>query len=213
MLSDSSFRWAARWARSWERLALPLPSGAIFDQLLAAYRSDGRYYHTLQHLAECFGRLDEGAELAERMGEVEVGLWFHDAVYDTHRHDNESASADWAVRVLRDAGAAPGIAGRVEQLILATRHAAPPATPDQSLLVDVDLAILGAGPERYAEYEDQVRREYAWVPEAEFRSRRRAILQGFLARPFLYSTGFFRGRLESAARANLEGAIARLEAA
>jgi predicted metal-dependent HD superfamily phosphohydrolase len=44
------------------------------------------------------------------------------------------------------------------------------------------------------------------------RSRRQAILEGFLRRPVLFSTAFFRERLEAPARANLQRSIARLQA-
>jgi predicted metal-dependent HD superfamily phosphohydrolase len=33
------------------------------------------------------------------------------------------------------------------------------------LLVDMDLAIQGAPPQRFADYEAQVQREYAWAPK------------------------------------------------
>jgi hypothetical protein len=36
---------------------------------------------------------------------------------------------------------------------MATCHTAKPADADQQLLVDIDLAILGAEPARFAEYE------------------------------------------------------------
>ena len=35
---------------------------------------------------------------------------------------------------------------------------------DEQLLVDIDLAILGADTARFAEYQTQIRREYAHVP-------------------------------------------------
>ena len=40
-----------------------------------------------------------------------------------------------------------------------------PATHDAQLLVDIDLAILGASKSRYDQYEKQVRFEYQWVDE------------------------------------------------
>lgn len=178
--------------------------------MIAAYRETGRAYHTLQHLGECFERLDEAGELAAAVGmsggEVAVALWFHDAVYDTRRSDNELASAAWASQVLRGAGAGPDIAGRIERLILATRHDLPPETPAEALMVDIDLAILGAEPPRYDEYERQVRAEYAWVAAPDFRSGRGAVLERFLSRPFIYSTAPFRARFEAPARRNLERA-------
>ena len=157
MLPGKPFDAASRWDRSWAALGLPAPAPAVRDQVIAAYRAPDRAYHSLQHLGECFERLDEAGELAAAAGtsggEVAVALWFHDAVYDTRRSDNEQASATWASEVLRGAGAAPDIVRRIERLILATRHDLPPETPAEALLVDIDLAILGAEPARFAEYE------------------------------------------------------------
>jgi predicted metal-dependent HD superfamily phosphohydrolase len=87
-----------------------------------------------------------------------------------------------------------------------------PGTPDQQLLVDIDLSILGAPQARFDEYERQVRREYAWVDEPIFRSVRSSILKEFLARPSIYSTTSFRDRLENSARENLKRSIAALAA-
>jgi predicted metal-dependent HD superfamily phosphohydrolase len=56
-----------------------------------------------------------------------------------------------------------------------------------------------------------VRAEYAHVPAADYCAGRRAILQGFLARPRLYSTEYFHARLEQRARENLCRALERLE--
>ncbi len=71
--------------------------------------------------------------------------------------DNEAASADWAARALRAAGADDALVGRVHALVMATRHDQAPATPDEQLLVDIDLSILGAAPARFVEYERQIR--------------------------------------------------------
>jgi predicted metal-dependent HD superfamily phosphohydrolase len=97
-------------------------------------------------------------------------------------------------------------------LILATRHDASPATADARLLVDVDLAILGAPAARLDEYERQVRAEYAWVPGPIFRRKRREILEGFLSRPRLYGSEAFRATFEETARANLSRSIRTLDA-
>ena len=200
---------ANQWRDTWRDLHLPLPEG-VLPALLARWAEPHRRYHTLQHLRECLELLAAHGALAERPGEVGIALWFHDAVYDTARHDNEAASADWARRVLRDAGAAQDVIARVDALILATRHSQVPATSDERLLVDIDLAILGAAPARFDEYERQIRDEYGFVPEDVFRDKRAGILRGFLARPALFSTAALAARLEAPARANLAGAIARL---
>jgi predicted metal-dependent HD superfamily phosphohydrolase len=91
---------------------------------------------------------------------------------------------------------------------MATCHRALPVSLDEQWLVDVDLAILGTPAPRFAQYELQIRQEYAFVPEALFRSKRREILSGFLARPTIYSTPHFRSALEHTARINLDKAVA-----
>jgi predicted metal-dependent HD superfamily phosphohydrolase len=92
---------------------------------------------------------------------------------------------------------------------MATRHAtATPATGDEALLVDLDLAILGAERARFAEYGRQIRSEYAHVPAAEFRAKRSAVLAAFLARDPIYRTPRLRAELETRARKNLALAIA-----
>ncbi len=77
-------------------------------------------------------------------------------------------------------------------------------------MIDVDLAIFGSEPAVFEVYEANIRREYRWVPGPLFRRKRRAILEGFFARPAMYHTEPFRLRFEIAARANLATAIQRL---
>jgi predicted metal-dependent HD superfamily phosphohydrolase len=120
-----------------------------------------------------------------------------------HAHDNEALSAALAVDCLRAAGAGDEVARRVLGLIMATRHHQPGGDPDCTILLDIDLAILGATPERFAEYERQVRQEYAHVPEANYREARALVMQGFLARPRIFATATFFERYEARARANL----------
>jgi predicted metal-dependent HD superfamily phosphohydrolase len=59
-------------------------------------------------------------------------------------------------------------------------------------------------------YEENIRKEYAWVPEDLFRRERVKILRGFLDRPHIYYYRQYREKFEATARANLEQAIARL---
>lgn len=143
---------------------------------------------------------------------IQVALWFHDAIYDTRSPHNEERSAAWATEVLAAAGASPQAQLRVRELVLATRHNAEPESADARLTVDIDLSILGAPPARFDEYEAQVRREYSWVPDPAFGQARAKILREFLARPSVYATEFFRECLEARARSNLARSLARLGA-
>lgn len=180
------------WQRAWEGLQLQ-PAEGLMEQLLVAYSEPQRHYHTLQHLAQ-------------QPAEMELALWFHDAVYEVKAQDNELRSAQWAVNALQHSGASDALCQRMHALIMATCHTATPVDSDAQLLVDIDLAILGASPERFAEYDQQVRAEYRWVPKLIYGFKRKQVLQSFLQRPQIYSTAHFQQALEIQARSNLRKA-------
>ena len=177
------------------------PEG-LFRELITRYAEPHRAYHTLQHLRECFLVLQQAACVAEHLAEVELAIWFHDAIYDTRSHENEERSAQWARASLVATGVRSESVERIQALILATKHQATPAGADACLVVDVDLSILGAEVDRFREYERQIREEYAWVSEPAFREGRARVLAGFLERSSIYNTAWFANRLEARARAN-----------
>jgi predicted metal-dependent HD superfamily phosphohydrolase len=197
----------AQWNQMWVRLKADAPSAKVFEQITAAYSDPHRKYHTLRHLDECFAKLEEIRTEARHPEEVELALWFHDAIYDTKRQDNEAKSAEWARATARAQNLPGDAAERIYNLIMVTRHDAEPRESDEKVLVDVDLSILGAAPERFDEYEAQIRQEYAWVPGFVFRAKRREILQGLLARSSIFSTPKFVQAYEARARANLERSV------
>jgi predicted metal-dependent HD superfamily phosphohydrolase len=202
----------ANWNEAWQALGVTAtnnaPNDALCAELQRRYGEPQRHYHTMQHLGECLAWFEREKALAERPGEVALALWFHDAVYDVHAHDNEARSADWARQALRAAGAGDAAADRVHALVMATRHDAVPKGRDAELLIDIDLSILGAERARFDEYEQQVGAEYAFVPLEVRLPRRREILQRFLDRPALYATPRMRALLEARARLNLQRSIA-----
>lgn len=198
------------WTRAWTGLGARGAGIALRDRLIAAWSEPQRRYHTGRHLSDCLALFESTMHLVEHPAEIEIALWFHDAVYDLKAKNNEARSAGWADQALSEAAVASDTRVRVHDLIMATCHAAQPNSADAQLLVDIDLSILGADPERFDEYEVQVRQEYAWVPRPLFRRKRREILMGFLARPTIYGTPWFQERFEAAARANLQRSVARL---
>ena len=202
----------------WRGLMSALGLGAqdeTYAALAEAYGARGRHYHNRDHVAACLDLLDAHADLAEHPAEVELALWFHDAVYDTRAFDNEAKSAGWAAEFLAGAGAEPAAAARVRAHVLATRHDAAPAPGDSApgdsaLVVDIDLAILGRAPAVFDAFDRGIRKEYAWVPGFLYRRKRRQILEHLLDRPRLYATPALRARFEAPARANLQRALGRL---
>lgn len=202
---------AFRWKALMRALGFP-PNEQTFLALVAAYSEAHRHYHTAAHIDACLDLLDAHAGLAERRSEVELAVWFHDAVYEPLSKDNERRSAEWASRFLAENSAPDAVRDRVRDLILITAHAAPPASQDAALLLDIDLAILGEDANTYDVYEAAIRREYRMVPMMVYRKKRAQILQGFLQRPTLYLNADFRNTREGSARSNLARIISRLAA-
>lgn len=157
----------------------------------------------LAHVLDCLAELGRSRDLAGDADAVRAALWFHDAVWQPSRPDNEVASAALAEAAL-SAGAVPEARRRaVARLILATRHDGLADDPDCRLIADIDLAILGADPGAYDRYERAVRREYGHLSVQQFASGRAAFAAGMLARPRIYGTARYFRRFEAAARANL----------
>lgn len=200
------------WRRLWNDLGARGDPLIWYGRLATAYRESTRFYHNLQHMQECLTEFDRVCLTLQQPAAVEVALWFHDAVYDPRSATNEEDSAATAAECLAGAGVAHDTVTLVRQLILCTKTHEPGELPDATLLIDIDLAILGQPSERYWQYEEAIRAEYAWVPEALFAQKRAEILARFLQRPAIYRTERFRARYEAAARANLEVSLARLRA-
>jgi len=199
----------ARWRRLMKLWRAP-ESEDVYSQLLAAYAEPHRHYHTVDHIDDCLTQLDEATSIVHELREVELALWFHDAVYKPLSSKNESQSAEWAQSFLRSIGAADRGGDRVVQYILATKHQAEPPAGDGALVVDIDLSILGRHPETYGRYEQAIREEYKWVPGPVYRRKRAEILESLLSRATIYCTSPFRDRYEERARDNLRGAIRQL---
>lgn len=198
-----------RWRAIWPGDATD--GDSVYRDLAARYAEPHRAYHTLDHVADCLRRLDEVRPLLLRPDEAEWAIWFHDAIYDPRRADNEARAAQLATDALRAAGVAEDRVGRVADLIRLTSHAADDLTGDAALVCDVDLAILGAEPAAFDAYDAAIRQEYAWVAEEIFRRERARVLQGFLARPSIYHSLTFGDTLEQHARENLDTAIRRYQ--
>lgn len=199
-----------RWLRLMEAWRLGR-NQETYDALAAAYTEVGRHYHTNEHISACLRHLNRCAELLDHPREVEIALWFHDAIYEPLSSNNEKKSADWATSFLSGEGVDGEAVARVYRLIVATEHNAPTQTKDESVLVDIDLSILGADSDVYDIFEANVRKEYRLVPWFIYRKKRAEVLRAFMDRPSIYINDFFADALERQARQNLSAAISRLE--
>jgi predicted metal-dependent HD superfamily phosphohydrolase len=185
--------------------------------LLERWTEPQRRYHSTRHLVEMFWALEDltdAGELADDEAALgRVAAWLHDAVYDPKAvvGANETASAELAeallprVRFDRDRTTAV-----VELVRMTADHAVRRDSALQRAFHDADLWILAASEQRFDEYCGQVREEYAWVPDDEFRAARSRILQDLVGTDGIYLTDYARQHWEGPAQANLDRELVRL---
>lgn len=197
-----------RWCELLESAGIQQNPATMFRKIEQRYSEPHRAYHNALHIDECLREFDRVRGEARNPTAVELAIWFHDVIYDPRANDNEEQSARFASECLKEASNELG--NNISEMILSTKSHEPGDIEDASLLVDIDLSILGNPPERFAHFESGIRTEYAWVPADVYRQKRAEILDGFLNRERIYCTESFRKRYEDAARHNLAKLIAEL---
>ncbi len=178
------------------------------EDLLARWSETHRKHHTVTHLHEMLDVIgllaDAGVEFDREA--VELAAWFHDAIYEIGRDDNEDRSADLARELL----ASSPVRDEVARLVLVTKtHMVADGDINGAVLSDADLSVLGSDAFRYRAYAKAVREEYAEVPDEVFKPARAQVLRALLAGP-LFHTTTARERWEEFARRNITEEIAAL---
>jgi predicted metal-dependent HD superfamily phosphohydrolase len=172
------------------------------------YVEPNRFYHTLDHIANMLQTIESIGLHAQDPNAVKLAAWLHDVIYDSRASDNEERSAEFAVHLCQKLGIPAG--HTVASLIMKTKTHDAPDDLDAQVLLDADLAVLGASPPTYRKYADNIRLEHAWVPQSEYQTGRRQILSKFLTRPRIYQ---FLTHLEEPARQNIAAEIRQLRIA
>ncbi|MEB6479093.1 HD domain-containing protein [Acinetobacter vivianii] len=178
----------------------------IFNKLIAAYNEKQRAYHTVQHLYECLVLLESIRADLNDAYTVALALWFHDAVYDPQAKDNEMKSAELFEQYLVQDLSADNVQ-KIKRWIIATQKHASTDELDLQFLLDIDLAILAASPARFAEYEQQIQKEYAWVDPDIYSIKRKEVLAHFYQTEPLYQTEYFQQNFEQRAKGNLREVV------
>ena len=181
---------------------------SVGEDLLRMWSEPQRGYHSLVHLFDCLNMVERLGSL-EGVGAsdlVRYAVWFHDAVYEGIPGQDEEASADLARKWLEGA-----LGEQVARLVLLTKnHQTDPSDIDGAVLIDADLSILSTDHNQYWRYVLNVRKEYASVPEQQWRHGRGQVLETLLAKPALFATRTARRDWETQARSNLEAELSFL---
>lgn len=182
----------------------------FWKEIESAYTAANRHYHNLNHLTHLISQYLEHQNNVEDQDAFLFAIFYHDVVYDVKKQNNEEKSAEVAVERMMALEVPREIIEKCRHMILATKAHEHQGDPDTDLLTDIDLSILAATAERYAEYCEQIRKEYRIYPDMLYRPGRRKVIRHFLDADHIFSTEFFREQMEKAARKNLEDELNNL---
>jgi predicted metal-dependent HD superfamily phosphohydrolase len=189
--------------------ASTLKAKKIERTIYSAHSKPSRHYHNLAHLNNLYEQLAPVREQLQDPDVVVFAIAFHDFCYQVRSTSNERRSAEKARGYLELSGISAGAIQRCTEHILATARHEVSDDPDTNLFTDADLSILGAAPEAYARYAEQVRKEYAIYPDFLYKPGRRKVLEHFLAMDRIFKTDWFDGRYGAQARINLKNELDR----
>lgn len=176
---------------------------AMWERVEKEYTSSDRHYHTLNHLDNLLTELADNKEEFASWDVIVFAIAYHDVVYNTLKNNNEEKSAEFARKELTKISVPENLIARCEQLILATKkHAG--VDFETNLFTDADLSILGATPEVYKLYSNQIRKEFSIYPDLVYNPGRRKVLKHFLEMERIFKTNEFAIAHESKARINLQ---------
>jgi len=153
---------------------------------------------------------DEIADSITKPFDIEVAIWFHDAIYYPMKNDNEKMSSNYAKVFLESIRLDSIKIREIEHLILLTKHPSTPITSDEKYLIDIDLSILGTKCKIYNNYELQIREEYILVPDSLYIEGRKKVLNSFVKLDNIFQTKYFYEKYETKARQNINLALKQL---
>lgn len=185
-------------------------AGHIGRAVLTRWDEPHRRYHNITHLRDVLCHVDELAAHATDPDAIRFAAWYHDIVYHG-RPDDEHNSAQRAQHDLSALRLPSALIDEVVRLIELTAHHDPaPGDSNGETLCDADLAILAAPPDRYANYTNAIRAEYAHLSDDAFREGRIKILYALLEAPALYRTPAAHARWTAHAHTNLHAELHHL---
>ncbi len=175
-----------------------------FDELLKLYNSGKRYYHDLTHIINLMKLWEDNKNQLVDDEVVYLAIWFHDAIYDAWKSNNEELSAEMAKEFLIKINFPVAKIDKVVEYIHATKtHENPSQDSDLGFFLDFDMSILGSEATIYDVYTQQIRDEYSFYPGFIYNRGRKKVLKSFIEKPFIYQTEEFRAKLETQARQNI----------
>ena len=175
-----------------------------WEQLLGLYTGPGRYYHNFVHIHNFLQLLDQYQEKIDHPVAFEIAIWWHDAIYEAKRKDNEAKSAQLASECWQSYLSASDLQLVVNLIESTAKHQPLIAGEDCRYFLDFDLGVLGTNSTTYTKYSEAIWQEYKGTfPKILYKVGRKKVLRKFLERPQLFFTSTFYEQYEQQARENI----------
>jgi predicted metal-dependent HD superfamily phosphohydrolase len=205
---------------------IPLEQTEII--IRSMYEQEHRYYHNIKHINFCLNKLKEYRK-ATKSGEsncealLKFAILTHDIIYIPGNDGDEIHSGFVAKALIMQLGtrlfsdmAPQDIANELESLIYITSHVIAPTHQhrqhcNEAIIADVDLAILGADPKTFKQYEKNIRKEYGSTRDSYFNKGRFKFLQQISNKSNIFWTEYFKDTYEQQARINIKESMAILQ--
>jgi predicted metal-dependent HD superfamily phosphohydrolase len=174
----------------------------VFLYIEKRYSEPHRFYHTMTHINDCLLEVLKMKSSFDNIKSVIMALFFHDIVYDSESNSNELDSAILMKKMLTPFNFDDSFLSIVYDLIVDTKHPSKPNTQDSYLLIDIDLLILSSNKEKFDKYNDDIRKEFSWVPDDVFYFERKKFLRNLMIYGNIYKSNVF-FHLNEKARTNI----------
>jgi predicted metal-dependent HD superfamily phosphohydrolase len=183
---------------------------SLWNEIHKKYTHSKRHYHNLEHLETMIDLLREHSNEIADGDAILFALFYHDAIYDVLKKDNEEKSALLCQKRLKEIHFPVDRITLCNQHILATKNHTASNNRDTNLFTDVDLAILGYDWEVYQKYFQNIRKEYSIYPDFMYNAGRKKIINHLLSMDSIYKTETFKQLYEQKARNNLKEELKQL---
>ena len=174
----------------------------LYESNMVPAYTENRHYHTLNHIKVLLKAIQDFELTPNERVKLEWAIWFHDYVYDSNSYNNEWQSS----KAFKEFGVFFKMKNdkiyEISKLILITKHVDKPTSRLEKIICDVDLKQLAS--DWHAKNAKNVRKEYEFLSERDWRKGRKEFLESMLAKEHIYNTDEYRGALEDAARYNLQ---------
>jgi len=183
--------------------------------MMYRYSDPARTYHNVDHIEYVLHEFDAAIEatgggITKNPDATEFALWLHDVIYTPGSRTNEEESAWFAKIMAYELGLPTAFGKRVGDLVEATKHEHTPTDPDTMLVVDCDLASLGASPAVFNDLDAKICHEYESVyTQDALRAQRKEFMSRFLDRR-IFNTEHFHKNYETLAKKNIARLVRQL---